>query len=80
MPESLINSWDITDASATTPALQYSYAINGYLDKQATDLNNPFKPNYNDINTPGPIQVSTYIQGIVNCHNRYLMQVGNSIT
>ena len=80
MPEQLINKWDISVEACTMAALQYTYAENGYKDPQSTASKPGFKPVYDDLNTPGPIEVSTYIQGIVNCHNRYLMQVGNSIT
>lgn len=80
MPDQLILKWDISEQAASMNALQYTYAENGYKNPQSTDSRNPFLPTYNDLNTPGPIQVSTYISGIVNCHNRYLMQIGNSIT
>ena len=80
MPEQLINSWDISPQAALMQALQYTYAENGYKNPQDTRSTPGFKPSYADLNVPGSIQVSTYISGIVNCHNRYLMQVGNSIT
>jgi hypothetical protein len=90
MDEKLIRDWDISLIANGLAALQYTYAENGYKNPQITNHVNTlsdgtaygpyFKPLYNDLNTPGPIQVSTYISGIVNCHNRYLMQIGNSIT
>ena len=80
MPESLIRSWDISDKAASISALQYTYAEGGYKNPQSTDPKKPFKPSYDSLNVSGPIQVSVFITGIINCHNRYLMQIGNSIT
>ena len=80
MPEQLVNDWDISATACTISSLQYTYSENGYLNPQSTKDNPTFKPIYTDLNIPGPIKVSTFISGIVNCHNRFLMQVGNSIT
>ena len=90
MPEELISNWDISVKAASMSALQYTYAENGYKNPQSTDSFNTasdgstypphYNPIYDDLNSPGPIKVSPFISGIVNCHNRYLMQVGNSIT
>ena len=75
----LISKWDITDNAARMAALQWSYAPPG---KKKPDITNGvfYKPNENELNVPGPIKVSPYIAGIVNCHNRYLMQIGNNIS
>jgi hypothetical protein len=90
MPEDLIIRWGYTnDTVAQMSALQWSYAENGYEYLQETDGYNTtptdsyppyYKPTYNELNTPGPIRVSPFIEGIVNCHNRYLMQIGNNIS
>ena len=79
MPEKLINKWDISDNAAKMDSLQYTYAAHGFQNPKATKDNLGFKPPYDQLNKPGPIEVSTYICGIVNCHNRYLMQIGNNI-
>jgi hypothetical protein len=91
MPDTLVAAWDLSsDEAAQMPALQYVYAEDGYKNPQYTDKPNKsndgteypayYKPLYNELNIAGPLKVSPYISGIVNCHNRYLMQIGNSIT
>ena len=90
MPINLVQGWDISDTAAEMPALQWTYAHNGYLNPQKTNIQNTdsngdlygpnYYPSYEELNTPGPIRVSAYSAGIVNCHNRYLMQVGNNIS
>ena len=91
MPAQLIGAWDLTNSKvAQLPAIQWSWANNGWQNVQYTDKQNTasdetlygpyYLPTYDELNTPGPIRVSPYAQGIVNCHNRYLMQVGNNIS
>jgi hypothetical protein len=90
MDQNLIIQWDISTTIANAPALQWSWAKEGYQNRQDTTWLNTasdgtyyppcYNPPYNELNTPGPIKVSPYIAGIVNCHNRYLMQVGNNIS
>lgn len=81
MPETLINTWDTSEKASTMKALQYSYSENGYKNTQSTTDNNPpYKPSYNELSSPGNIKVSPYISGIVDCHNKYLMNIGNDIS
>jgi hypothetical protein len=87
----LISKWDVTDSAARMAALQWSYAPPGKkvpditygVNVRASDNSSYgmfYKPNEDELSTPGPIKVSPYIAGIVNCHNRYLMQIGNNIS
>ena len=91
LPSELIKKWGYTtDSVATMPALQWTYAKDGYLNRQSTATENTdseknkypayYKPSYDELNSPGPIRVSPFPEGIVNCHNRYLMQIGNNIS
>ena len=90
MPEKLVDSWDLSSEDvAKMPALQYTYATDGYLDPQSTSTPNQigntfypsyYKPPYDELNVPGPVIISPWIKGIINCHVRYLMQVGNYVS
>jgi len=73
----LINQFDTTPEAAALSTAGYSY---WNQDTKTPVKATPWKPAIESIGKPGDIKPSTYISGIVDCHLKWLLQIGHAMS
>ena len=76
MPPQIVWNLDTSDVGANMESAKYHYY--DPFTEEAIEAT-AYDPDYTELGEPGPIIPSTYISGIVNCHLRYLSEVGHTV-
>lgn len=77
LPKSLVDAIDSTqdDANLSTAEYRWTNKFSGEIITSTAK-----KPNYDEIGEPGEIVPSTFVTGIIDCHLKYIRQIGNQVT